>query len=647
MKMLRTYVATCLLLVCNAVFAQSFTVDNIKYEVLDSGYEVAIAGFEDETQTTLMPPERVTFEGQEYTVTSIGESAFFDCTRLTSVVIPNSVTSIGWRAFYRCWGLTSVVIPNSVTSIGGSAFHDCYRLTSVEIGNSVTSIGSGAFSDCSGLTSVVIPNSVTSIESSVFEDCTRLTSVVIPNSVTIIRETAFYNCTHLTSVVIPNSVASIRASAFSGCTKLRSVTFPQNIYIYENAFSNCTSLKEVVFPDTVKGLQTNSFRNCTALHTVTMPSKCSSIKLDVFQGCSAIKFVIMRSPTPLNLFGTQQTLDGAYLIVPNGSLETYAKAKGWQKWSMYEMDQYTFNFVTIPNKMEQLYSMIQLETQTDFADHGLLTSPSQITTNKLEPTEGSIEALLDNDKETYFHSTWSVANESLDNYHFLEVDLGKTVKEFTLNFARRSHNTVSSPRVIHVYATNDPNGEWEDKGTYTCEHTYYCFVDELWAEVKYTSSMLGYSFNGSTTVVTMDDKYRYVRLEVEQSYASNAGVNSKNNIYFTLSELAIFETFDGYKVDLSRFLTEAERAQMSNDVATITEASAAFSGTAQMVDTLDKWINRIQEGILSGVDQVTVTPSTASKGVYSISGKLVKTQSDNLNDLPKGVYIVNGKKVVK
>ena len=578
MKMLRTYVATCLLLVCNAVFAQTFTVDNIKYEVLGS-HDVAIAGFEDETQTTLMPPEYVYYEGQPYIVTAVASGAF------------------GAQFASDSWQGQEVILPNTITEIGSDAFWNC-------------------------------PN---------------LKSVKFPESLSTIGVQAFEGCVKLRQVVLPESLERIAQSAFSGCTKLRSVTFPQNISIRENAFSNCTSLKEVVFPDTVNMMQTNSFRNCTALHTVTMPSKCSSISLGVFQGCSAIKFVIMRSPTPLKLSGTQQTLDGAYLIVPNGSLETYAKAKGWQKWSMYEMDQYTLNFVTIPNKMEQLYSMIQLETQTDFADHGLLTSPSQITTNKLEPTEGSIEALLDNDKETYFHSTWSVANESLDNYHFLEVDLGKTVKEFTLNYARRSHGTVSSPRVIHVYATNDPNGDWKDVGTYTCELTYYCFIDEDWEEVKHTSALLGYSFNGSTTAVSMDDKYRYVRLVVEQTYTGP----TDNNIYFTLSELAIFETFDGYKVDLSRFLTEEECSQLSNDITQITEASATFGGTDQMVNTLDAWINRIQESIVTGVDQVTVKPTTVSKGVYSISGKLVKRQSDNLNDLPKGVYIVNGKKVVK
>ena len=168
-------------------------------------------------------PSSITVEGQEYTVTSIGNSAFRGCTGLTSVNIPNSVTSIGNDVFYGCKGLTSVTIPNSVTSIGNSAFSDCRGLTSVTIPNSVTSISRYAFKGCPGLTSVTIPNSVTYIDEYAFSGCSGLTSVTIPNSVTSIGRDAFADCSSLTSVTIPNSVTSIREYAFRYCSKLEDV----------------------------------------------------------------------------------------------------------------------------------------------------------------------------------------------------------------------------------------------------------------------------------------------------------------------------------------------------------------------------------------------------------------------------------------
>ena len=162
--------------------------------------------------------------------TTIGNHAFFDCSGLTSVTIPNSVTSIGSYAFSRCTGLTSVTIPYSVTSIGYSAFSGCTGLTSVTIPNSVTRIGDLAFQNCGSLTSVTIGNSVTSIGDYAFDGCSRLTSVTIPNSFTSIVESAFFGCSSLTSVVIPNSVTSIGANAFYSCTGLTSVTIGDKTY---------------------------------------------------------------------------------------------------------------------------------------------------------------------------------------------------------------------------------------------------------------------------------------------------------------------------------------------------------------------------------------------------------------------------------
>ena len=93
-------------------------------------------------------PESVIYNGNTYSVTTIGEEAFFESSHLISVSIPNSVTTIGDHAFYLCSSLTLVTIPNSVTFIGDGAFGHCGSLASVTIPNNVTFIGGGAFAYC-------------------------------------------------------------------------------------------------------------------------------------------------------------------------------------------------------------------------------------------------------------------------------------------------------------------------------------------------------------------------------------------------------------------------------------------------------------------------------------------------------------------
>ena len=119
---------------------------------------------------------------------------------IKQVIIDDGVTTIGYSAFYRCSSLTSVTIPISVTEIGVGAFSGCSSLTSVTIPNSVTEIGVGAFSYCSSLTSVTIPSSVTTIWDSAFYRCSSLTSVTIPSSVTTIWHSAFTHCKNIKQI---------------------------------------------------------------------------------------------------------------------------------------------------------------------------------------------------------------------------------------------------------------------------------------------------------------------------------------------------------------------------------------------------------------------------------------------------------------
>ena len=202
-------------------------------------------------------------------VTSIGGGAFDGCSGLTSVTIPNSVNSIGNGAFSDCSGLTSVTIPNSVTSIGSGTFEDCSGLISFTIPNSVTSIGSSAFNGCSGLASITIPNSVTSIGSRAFAYCSDLTSVTIPNSVTSIGWGAFADCSSLTSVTIPNSVTSIVAGVFEYCSGLTSVTIPNSVTsIGEYAFAYCSGLTSITIGSGIKYIYNQAFANCPELTDV-------------------------------------------------------------------------------------------------------------------------------------------------------------------------------------------------------------------------------------------------------------------------------------------------------------------------------------------------------------------------------------------
>jgi hypothetical protein len=155
-------------------------------------------------------------------IESIGNSAFQECSALTSVNIPN-VTSIGENAFASS-GLTSIDIPK-VTSLGGSAFNRCMKLVSVNLPNVTSLDSSSTFGSCSALTSVDMPK-VTIIKTQTFYSCVALASVNIPN-VTSIEDQGFYNCRQLVSIDLPN-VTSIKENGFAYCVALTSVRLPKN-----------------------------------------------------------------------------------------------------------------------------------------------------------------------------------------------------------------------------------------------------------------------------------------------------------------------------------------------------------------------------------------------------------------------------------
>ncbi len=341
-------------------WAYDFKVDGICYNFsYDSSNEVYVTYEQDPDSWNDIPaytslsgeitiPSSVSYNGQNYSVTNIGNSAFYGCSALTSVTIPNSVTSIGSNAFYGCSALTSVTIPNSVTSIGSNAFYGCSALTHIRCeATTPPTLGGDLFYD-TNFQVVFVPtgtatayanawgNNYTYIDSETevtvhVETAGQLTSAIVAQgamparvtkltvsgtlneadfniiknnmpllysldlsviSNTTLPNEAFSQKRTLLSIALPNGLTGIPNSIFNGCSGLASVTIPNSVTsIGYGAFNGCSALTSVTIPNSVTSIGDCAFNECSALTSVTIPNSVTSIGSDAFYQCSALTSV--------------------------------------------------------------------------------------------------------------------------------------------------------------------------------------------------------------------------------------------------------------------------------------------------------------------------------------------------------------------
>ena len=359
-------------------------IDSIWYNLDEETLQAEVTYGDAKYSGSITIPATVNHEGVQYSVTSIGDEAFYGCESLTAITIPESVTSIRNYAFKYCESLTAINIPESVTSIGEYTFQYCSNLTAITIpeNSQLTSIGNSAFKDCSSLTTINIPESVTSIGEGAFFSCRSLTEihigsieswltisygnnesrpnyaaskvklyiddeelpeVEIPSTVTSIPSNAFRNCSNLTAITIPEGVTSIEKHAFYGCSSLTAIVVAEGNKFYDSR-NGCNALIETssntliqgcsatIIPASVKSIGESAFSRCTSLTTITIPESVTSIEKHAFYGCSSLTAITCKAITPptVGSYAFSGVNKPIPVYVPESSVEKYQADSYWK-----------------------------------------------------------------------------------------------------------------------------------------------------------------------------------------------------------------------------------------------------------------------------------------------------------------------------
>jgi len=295
------------------LFAYDFEVGGLYYNVLtDSTAELTYENSGGATYSgNIQIPDTVPYNNTNYTVTAIGQMAFFLSFQLTGITIPKTVRTIGNFAFFSS-GLTEIDLPASIEYVGNQAFRNT-PISRVSIGNEHMKIDSDIFSATpwkenlpDGLTyigsyaylykgtmpentSITLKEGTTHIGEGCFNGCSNLVSITLPESVENIGNMAFMQCVGLKSIHFPSSLREISYGAFYDCISLQNIEIPASIKeLGSVAFIGCYSLESVVLPETLASIPDGIFQNCHNLKTINIPNSVATIGEQAFENCDSL-----------------------------------------------------------------------------------------------------------------------------------------------------------------------------------------------------------------------------------------------------------------------------------------------------------------------------------------------------------------------
>lgn len=335
MKIINNIFIFCsLALACNA---QSFSVDNIYYTMLENGTCQVVKG-ENTYTGEVVVPATVKYQDKNIRVSSIDGEAFKG-SEITIIEIPESVEEIGKYAFSDCLHLSEAYLPYTLGKIDECLFSGDISLSIVEMPDFATSIEREAFRGCTSLKSIVIPGMVKEIQINAFASCSALESVTFGNSLENIGYYSFDGCTSLKTLEIPKSVTGIAGGAFNRCSSLKKVVVPESVKTMgTDVFAFCTALEEASLPSSLAYIAARLFKGCTALSKITIGNAVENIDGDVFNGCNNLTTFNCMTATPpyCGKAFEAKMLENCTLYIPSGSLEAYKVADYWKDFKKIE-----------------------------------------------------------------------------------------------------------------------------------------------------------------------------------------------------------------------------------------------------------------------------------------------------------------------
>lgn len=633
-------------------------------------------------------------------ITDLGLYSFSGCTRLISVNIPSKVSYIGNYAFDGCISLKSISFSN-VNIITDGMFRGCTSLTSITIPNIVKEIRDEAFFGCSNITSITIPQNVTSIGEKVFGGCVNLASInvssenatydsrnscnaiiekssktlitgckstKIPSSVTSIGNDAFYNCSSLTGITIPNSITTIGHNAFNGCSSLKIVEIPNSVKkIYNSAFRGCSRLKMVDIGDGVEGIGDYAFGHCNELAYFT---------------CRATSV----PETSSSAFSRSQT-ENATLIVPSNSLNSYNAKTPWSSFGK-KLTLSTANVVVMALCLHREYG----EANPTFAyiANSLLEGTPTLTCSATKTSSPGIYTIkvskgsVTNTKILFVNGELTVTKAPLTiKPNDYTINVGDPMPTFDATYTGLKNNETedvlspvfsctaadtNTPGVydITVSATSDNYDMTFEKGTLTILPTIatitisnvgvatYCFDFGLdFSNVTDFKAYIATGYNRHTgNVIVQPIK--------EAPAGTGLYLKGKPGTY----QLPIYES-DSYFVNMLKGVTmpttiQAKEGEYTNFVLYATNSSDAcfrpLSDTYNLkanraylqIPTIEVAVNgnvnsvgiEFEEGVTE-IEEHFSSPSSSQTIWYSLDGRKFNTKPTQ-----KGVYVINGRKVV-